>query len=297
MDRLSKLYILLSWWLGYISSPWQTSKFSFPTLPMIFNIFHSLSMLVTVIDNVLAIHSTKYLPSAYMLVMVTGGVDMVTTTLVRLLFARFSSDFLHTWRQFERFSSAEQSKRRVKKTVGVAMALAFGSSLLSLYAFSFLTVERLLTGQFVGLLKNQPALAIAQSFFSLVTQVTAIPFALSFVVIISAEIVNAYESLCNSLKHLQMTAQEMWELKRRFKCLKRQTKKFESSANYFCLCIVATCAAVLLQMLGIVATQDDDSAVVDGQLLLYILINLILLSLLACAGNVLKTEVSIFRCY
>lgn len=220
MDRFSKFYVHVLWWLGYIfvkspSLEHSNCKFHLASFPTILNILHCISMLLSLFDNARLIYSMKYLPSAYMLIMLTFGVDFATTKFVRILAVKFSHDFLHTWRHLQQWSRVQERGPEARRMVRAAMALVFGSFVHSVYAFVVATMENLQANQFTGLLRNQPVLAIAQTLFIVVTQVTAVPFALPNVVILGSEIVHGYKGLCIAIGRSQGGAVEKkWELKR-----------------------------------------------------------------------------------
>ena len=127
------------------------------------------------------------------------------------------------------------------------------------------------------------------------TDFTAIPFALSYIVVVGSQLVSAYVALCGSLESVKvgLTCKEMWELKGRFKLLKLQAKRFYRISNFYNVCIVARCAVTLLEVLALVAVGTTFGGMQES-VFTFTLSNLLCLLFLAHAGNRFETEVRYF---
>ena len=131
---------------------------------------------------------------------------------------------------------------------------------------------------------------LASYWFAAFSDFTAIPFALSYVVILGSKIVDMYKHLASSFTRNLQNQGETWEAKKRFKLLQLYKRRFCRIANYYCFCTVAQSATALLEILGL-ATQNISSITTNDTLVLYVTLNFVTLAFLAYAGNTFETEV------
>ena len=298
MDLLLRFYVQNLWWLGYISIKSPTTlhrsglKTQLLSLPGILNILHCLCTLITLVETWNTLQAVKIPLSNHMLVMVTIFVNMGAVNLVRIISAKTSVDFLRNLIQLEEWGSSEQGwPQRGRKIVWVAVALVSGSTLCALH----MTVTILVSG-IAGLgatgavLESWPIAYMVSYWFAAFSDFTAIPFALSYVVILGSKIVDMYKHLASSFTRNLQNQGETWEAKKRFKLLQLYKRRFCRIANYYCFCTVAQSATALLEILGL-ATQNISSITTNDTLVLYVTLNFVTLAFLAYAGNTFETEV------
>ena len=296
MDWVSKFYINLIWALGYIStrspSLLENSdlKFRLISVPGILNILHCTSMLFTFGSTIKLLMQTSvrdyYTPTTFMLVTMANAVDFVTAIVVRILSAKFTSQFLLAYRsltEWRRGESWGKFQAIVWLTVTVVLGGTTASSIVSIFETGMVAVQNSDGGVLL-------ALTVINSLFASTTHLTAIPFALTYIVVMGSNIVAGYVNICRSLEERRCTAAKMRELKGRFKLLKMQTKMFYRIANFYGVCIVVRCAVTLLEMVALVAIGINFGGL-QTSIYSFIVSNILCLLILAHAGNRFETEV------
>ena len=298
MDRLTKFYVHNLWWLGYISvkSPTITERSSLKTrlisLPGILNVFHCISTLTTFVVLRNTFQATEMPASNYMLLMMGLGVNAVAVILVRVISAKTSRDFLQTFVHLQHWAAERGRARKVRKIIWVMVALVANSTLCAMY----MSVMILWTGIHAfratgAALEARTVLYLAAYTSTVFTDVTAIPFAVSYVVILGSHIVDTYKTMSTAFLNNCQNAKEAWKVKHELKLLKRIKVRYYFAANFYCVCTVARCATALLKMFGFISTENTPYITLFDTVLLYLMVNLVSLALLAYAGNTFQTEV------
>ena len=138
-------------------------------------------------------------------------------------------------------------------------------------------------------------LGLAVMLVTVITNSTAIPFALSYVVIMSGELSRVYGRLCSTiLKQIPPPQQQKYEESRRelklgFKLLKKFVGCFEKSARRYSALIVTDNVVSWLQLLAVATTAGEQI----GLTYIYFSFSKVLsLALLMYAGIWVKKEVS-----
>ena len=231
MDRLTNLYahIICSPTLGYISvkSPTITKtpslKPELVSFPGILNIFPCISTCISFIVLWNTFQALKFPSSNYMLLMMALVVNVASVILVRLISAKTSGDFLQTFARLQHWAPEYGWTRRGRKIIWLMVALITGSILCALYmsiVILFTAIhEYPATG--AALLEAWTVLYWAAYLSAVFTDITAIPFAVSYVVILGSHIVDTYKCMSKAvLRNNFPNTKETWKIKKRFKLLK-----------------------------------------------------------------------------
>ena len=288
MSGFHKFYWQILWLLSYVhvKNPFARSrvKVQFLSVSGVLNIVHCACVLSFAVEGIVARRTTASM-SEYMLFTVEAYIDGAAAVIIRVTAASSSACFVHIMRYLRIWGGT--SSRKVGKTCYVVVGMVLGSALHSMCTFITVT-QRAQTIRASGFLGQNPWLARAAFFSLMLTYHTVVPFALSYVVIVSSELVDEYRCLCQSLHDCRLQVEVARELKARLKMFKRCMKSFVRASRVYCSCIVASSATAWLEMVAILTSPDRH---MDLTLHYYPFYCVLSLLVLARAGNRFHLEV------
>ena len=286
MDRFFKVYAAIIWFLSYVSGPnhfitsRNTAAKALLSLLGILNIVHCIFILLYLVDLELALVSQDYSLSYNLLYSIEDYVTYLALVLIRLTAVRSSASLSHTIRYLE----SRRTGRRCghSKTSVLALAMLLGST-----GYAMFLCAEMLQPTDVSIKRHYPALGPAIWVSTMLTDSTAIWFALSYVVVMSQELVHTYCQICLSCLS-QKGDDTMQNLKLEYKLLKRFVRAFEKHATRYSFCIAVSCAVVWL---GVVAIRTTTALYMTHSEVYFVLSNILPFGLLMYICNWMKTEV------
>ena len=290
MERFFKLYVQVLWWLGYvfIKSPCQPLRSTvcrhyLLSIPGILNIAHCTFIILCVVQWVSNFNEENRSVSDRMMYTMGYYVEGFASIFIRITAAISSAGLVHTMR----FVQLWNTEMKVDQSSLLVVSTLCCSILHFVYAF-FESFERIHTKASKFLFGHYPLLAVASHYVAMLNSHTASLFALSYVVVLSSQLVNYYQSVCLSLTEPREEV-ATWELKLRFRLLKGCMKRFKKAAACYAFCILTNSATGWLQVLAIITLgkQYLSEAVVQ-----FALSTTFSLVVLARTGNKIRAEVS-----
>ena len=207
----------------------------------------------------------------------------------RLVAARSSAILIHTLTYLQ--TCDPPSKKGLGKVSVLVIAILFGSTAYALYACVKLVLE-FQPMEIGGFLGRYPMLGLVVILFTSLTDYTAVPFALTYMVVIGQVLIQSYVHLCMSFMESTLihgNDHNTCGLKMQFRLLKKFVRGFEISAKWYSAGIIASSAVAWLQVIGIATTNNGQIGLVY---IYYGFSNLFSFTLLMYVGNRAKTEVS-----
>ena len=287
------MYTQLLWCLSYFSvtNPFAASGSTVGQLsvPGILNILYCASLLLFGVESTNYLGSLKILVSQYMLFSVGNYVNSLVLLSTRLVAARSSATLFHTLTHLQ--TSVPPCKKELGKVSVLVIAILFGSTAYAVYACVKLVLQ-FQPMEIGGLVGRYLMLGVVVIIFTSLTDYTAVPFAVSYMVVIGQGLIQSYVRLCKSFRDSTLihgNEHKTCMLKLQFRLLKKFVHVFEISAKWYSAGIIASGAVAWLQVIGIATTNNGQIGLVY---IYYGFSNLFSFTLLMYVGNRATTEVS-----
>ena len=230
--------------------------------------------------------------SQYMLSSIGNYVSILGLIITRLTAGRSSVSLYRTLKFLQTWDSVNtiNGTKKFSKVSVLVIAMLFGSAVYALWA----CVKNVLGSSSVkirGFVGDYPLLGLVVMLCTVLTNCTAVTFALTYVVVIGEELTHVYSCLCVWSKGTALwhNDHKTRELKLQFKLLKKFVHAFEKWTSWYSACIIASSAMAWLQVIAIVATDIEQNGLIQ---MYYGFTHVISCALLMLAGNRIKMKVS-----